>query len=80
MTDGTGNSLRTLRKKRPVASTITALLAMSRLIARGTLITHSGSHVLPFNKSTCPYTKVAPSPSHDLPRFTIHLFSLPRRK
>lgn len=60
MTDGTANDVLTVRRTRPVSSMTTALPESSKLMARAMEMTASGSHVLPFNKSTRP-CKINPS-------------------
>src|SRR5260370_30902317 len=60
MTDGTGNFAPTVLRKWPVSSMITAFSASTKLIARGTEMTASGSQLLPLRRSTRPCKFVNP--------------------
>src|SRR5579859_7900141 len=60
ITDGTGNLEPTVLRKWPVSSIMTAFSASTRLIARGTEITASGSQLLPLRRRTRPCKPVYP--------------------
>src|SRR5260221_12660285 len=60
MTDGMGKLSATVRKNLPVCSITTAFSASTKLIARGTEMTASGSQLLPLRRSTRPCKFVNP--------------------